>query len=146
MTVFEYAPAPESRAIVDLRLCKDEHELGAMRRAAETGVAAHRAAMRACRPGANESDIAAAWWQALAARQSAPSFTPIISVHGEILHSERYVVLNSGHTFHAADFRATNAMLFPRLGDHAVLKLAGTDKDPLAVEVATAGLFDEYWK
>ncbi|HEY7330565.1 MAG TPA: prolyl oligopeptidase family serine peptidase [Gemmataceae bacterium] len=57
-----------------------------------------------------------------------------------------YVVLNSGHTFHAADFEGTNALLYPRLGDYAVLKLKGDGKDPLAVEVKTAGLFDDLWK
>ena len=37
------------------------------------------------------------------------------------LNANRYVVLNSGHTFHAADYRGTNALLYPRLGDYAVL-------------------------
>jgi dienelactone hydrolase len=60
------------------------------------------------------------------------------------LNGTRYLVLNSGHTFHAADFQGTNALLYPRLGDYAVLRLTGAD--PLAVEVATAGLFDEYWQ
>ncbi len=57
-----------------------------------------------------------------------------------------YVVLNSGHTFHAADFEGTNALLYPRLGDYAILKPTPTAKDPLAVEVVTAGLFDENWQ
>jgi hypothetical protein len=61
------------------------------------------------------------------------------------LNATRYVVLNSGHTFHAADFEGTNALLFPRLGDFAVLRLRG-GADPLAVDVARAGLFDEYWR
>jgi enterochelin esterase-like enzyme len=58
----------------------------------------------------------------------------------------RYIVLNSGHTFHAADFLDTNAMLFPRLGDFAILKLAPTKDDPLEVSVAEAGLFDDLWR
>jgi pimeloyl-ACP methyl ester carboxylesterase len=62
------------------------------------------------------------------------------------LNAQRYVVLNSGHTFHAADFLDTNAMLYPRLGDYAVLRLAPTEKDPLATPVATAGLYDDYWQ
>jgi hypothetical protein len=56
-----------------------------------------------------------------------------------------YVVLNSGHTFHAADFQGTNALLYPRLGDHALLKLPAGKKDPLAAEVLRAGLFDDFW-
>jgi hypothetical protein len=60
------------------------------------------------------------------------------------LNPKRYVVINSGHTFKAADFQGTNALLYPRLGDYAVLKLAPADS--LATEVATAGLFDDFWR
>jgi predicted esterase len=62
------------------------------------------------------------------------------------LHAHRYVVINGGHTFHAADFQGTNALLYPRLGDYAIVKPAGTAKDPAAFEVVTAGLFDERWE
>jgi dienelactone hydrolase len=55
------------------------------------------------------------------------------------LNLERYVVINSGHTFHEAEFRGTNALLYPRLGDWAVLPADGDA--PL-----TAGIFDEHWK
>lgn len=61
-------------------------------------------------------------------------------------NSSFYVVLNSGHTFHDADFRGTNALLYPRLGDWAVLKPTPTEKDPAAAEVVAAGLFDENWQ
>jgi hypothetical protein len=61
-------------------------------------------------------------------------------------HPGRYVVLNSGHTFHEADFQGTNALLYPRLGDYAVVKPTPTAKDPAAFEVVTAGLFDEKWQ
>jgi hypothetical protein len=47
-------------------------------------------------------------------------------------------VLNSGHTFGEKEFRGTNALLFPRLGDYAVLKRDGT--------VVLAGLFRENWE
>lgn len=56
-----------------------------------------------------------------------------------------YVVLNTGHTFHATDFEGTNALLFPRLGDYAILKATPTEKEPWHAEVITAGLFDENW-
>ena len=62
------------------------------------------------------------------------------------LYSLRYVVLNSGHTFHEPQFKATNAFLFPRLGDYAVLKLAGAGMPPLEVEPVEIGLFDEFWR
>ncbi|HYV34225.1 MAG TPA: hypothetical protein VE988_00890 [Gemmataceae bacterium] len=63
----------------------------------------------------------------------------------KLVFHDRYIVLNSGHTFHADDFKGTNALLYPRLGDYAVLKLA--DKGgPLAHSVVLNGLFDEQWK
>jgi predicted esterase len=61
-------------------------------------------------------------------------------------HTGRYVVLNSGHTFHAADFQGTNALLYPRLGDYAILKPTPTEKDPAAATVELAGLFDDSWR
>jgi Xaa-Pro aminopeptidase len=48
------------RALIDeMRLFKDEHELGVMRRAATISSAAHRRAMRATRPGKMEYEIEA---------------------------------------------------------------------------------------
>jgi Xaa-Pro aminopeptidase len=78
----------EIRAVVDLRLIKDEHELDAMRRSAEIAIEAHRAALAACTPGGREADVAAAFTAVLVANESDHSFNPIITVHGEVLHSE----------------------------------------------------------
>ncbi len=58
----------------------------------------------------------------------------------------RYTVLNSGHTFHAADFIGTNALLYPRLGDYAVVKPRPTRNDATAFDVIKAGLFNEQWQ
>jgi hypothetical protein len=58
----------------------------------------------------------------------------------------RYVVLNTGHTFGEADLKGTNALLYPRLGDWAVVRPKPTDRDPAAVEVVAAGLFDDDWR
>jgi hypothetical protein len=69
-----------------------------------------------------------------------------VLIYPSPLTPDHYVVLNSGHTFHAADFVETNAMLFPRLGDHAILKLGADKKETPAVEVLTAGLFDDFWR
>lgn len=82
--------ADEKQAIIDLRLRLDEHELKAMRSAAAVGVEAHRAAMAATAPGKRESEIHAAFMDVLIARECAPSFSPIITVHGEVLHSQGY--------------------------------------------------------
>lgn len=76
---------------------------------------------------------------------SAKDHAPVM-IYPSPLNAQRYVVLNSGHTFHESDFRGTNALLFPRLGDYAVLRLTPTDANPLSTEVATAGIFDEHWR
>jgi dienelactone hydrolase len=69
-----------------------------------------------------------------------------VMIYPNPLNPKRYVVLNSGHTFHAPEYLGTNALLYPRLGDYAVLRLVPGKGDPLGVEVATAGLFDDFWK
>ena len=76
---------------------------------------------------------------------SAAEHVPVL-IQPNPLNAGRYVVLNSGHTFHAADFQGTNALLYPRLGDYAVLKPKGAENDPLAADVVTAGIFDEFWR
>ncbi len=62
----------------------------------------------------------------------------------------RYVVLNSGHTFHEKELASLNYLLFPRLGDWAVLKVGGkTAADPAEAPLETvirAGFFDESWR
>ena len=87
-------PTPdELTVVIDMRLLKDEHELVAMRRAAKIGVEGQLAAMRTTKPGVKEADVAAALLAVYAAHQSEPSFTPIITIHGEVLH---------GHGYHSA--------------------------------------------
>lgn len=61
-----------------------------------------------------------------------------VLVYPNPLNPKRYVVINSGHTFGEADFRGTNAWLYPRLGDYAVLSPAGG--------VVVSGFFDESWQ
>ncbi|MFH0983503.1 MAG: aminopeptidase P N-terminal domain-containing protein [Planctomycetota bacterium] len=86
----EPADQEELLAVIDLRLTKDEHELAAMRRAAQVNIAAHRAALAATAPGRREADVAGAFVAVLVAQECRPSFTPIITVHGEVLHSDSY--------------------------------------------------------
>jgi len=69
-----------------------------------------------------------------------------VLIYPNPLNPTYYVVINSGHTFHEADFKGTNALLYPRLGDWAVLKPTPTAKDPAGAEVVVAGLFDEFWQ
>lgn len=68
------------------------------------------------------------------------------------LAADRYVVINSGHTFHEKEFAAFNYLLFPRLGDWSVMKISpGMDQwQPSASDfpdqVIRAGFFDEAWQ
>jgi hypothetical protein len=80
-----------------------------------------------------------------ATKVSAANHLPAM-IYPSPLQAGRYVVINSGHTFHAADFQGTNARLFPRLGDYALIKPSPKQDDPLAFEVVTAGLFDDSWR
>lgn len=61
----------------------------------------------------------------------------LVMIYPNPLNRDKYVVLNSGHTFGEKEFGGTNALLFPRLGDYAVLTLDG--------QVAEAGFFDDNW-
>ncbi|MCY2964061.1 MAG: hydrolase, partial [Planctomycetota bacterium] len=75
----------------------------------------------------------------------AKSHIPVL-IYPNPKNRRQYVVLNSGHTFREPDLKGTNALLYPRLGDWAVIKPTPTAADPTAYEVVAAGLFDEDWK
>jgi dienelactone hydrolase len=62
-----------------------------------------------------------------------------VLIHPNPLAPDRYLVLNSGHTFHEKELSTLNYLLFPRLGDWAVFKIA-------ADEPLQAGFFDERWR
>lgn len=65
--------------------------------------------------------------------------------------AEHYLVLNSGHTFHEKEFAAFNYLLFPHLGDWAVMHvLPGVETWQPTVatfpeDAVRAGYFDESW-
>ena len=62
------------------------------------------------------------------------------------LNRSKYVVLNSGHTFHEKDFRNSNAWLFPRLGDIAVQKIKRVENVAFEEQTVWADVFDARWK
>jgi hypothetical protein len=70
----------------------------------------------------------------------------LVMVYPNPLEPRRYVVLNSGHSFHTNELAATNATLFPRFGDYAVLHLRQPIGTPVESEVLMTGYFDEEWK
>lgn len=69
----------------------------------------------------------------------------LVMIYPNPLNPRRYVVINSGHTFHEPEFRGTNALLFPRLGDFAVMRLA-KNNEAVEATVEQAGLFDDRWE
>jgi hypothetical protein len=69
--------------------------------------------------------------------QSAKDHSPTF-ICASPLAKNRYIVINSGHTFHETEFAAFNYLLFPRLGDWAVMNVN-------ADEPVIAGYFDESW-
>ncbi len=83
-------------------------------------------------------------------RYSAADHSPALICPSPFGSRDHYIVINSGHTFHEAELNRLNYLLFPRLGDWAVLKVGGTipanPSDPLQEEVVKAGYFDERWR
>ncbi len=71
--------------------------------------------------------------------QSAKDHSPAF-ITASPLAKNRYLVINSGHTFHEKEFAAFNYLLFPRLGDWAVIKVGAEEK------IVRAGYFDEEWR
>lgn len=75
-----------------------------------------------------------------------PNTHAAVLVYPNPINPGKYVVLNTGHTFHTDAFEGTNALLYPRLGDIAVLKVGGNGDGGFREETAWAGLFDTEWK
>ena len=55
------------------------------------------------------------------------------------LNPQRYVVINSGHTWGMKEIEASNAQLFPRLPDFAII-------DPAKSQPARAEFLTEDWQ
>lgn len=79
---------------------------------------------------------------------SAADHAPVL-IQPNPLADGRYVVLNSGHTFHEQELSTLNYLLYPRLADWAIVKVgrqANSDPaKPAMEEVVNTGFFDEQW-
>ncbi len=84
------ADAGLAESLIALRLAHDDAAVSQMRQSIAATATAHRAGMRATRQGIREADIAAAMLGAIMAAGMRPSYEPIVTVHGEILHAETY--------------------------------------------------------
>lgn len=75
-----------TRAVIELRLVKEDCEIEQIDLACDLGVQMHDISRRMCRPGAKESDIAAAMEGFAVAKGWGVSFPTILSQNGQILH------------------------------------------------------------
>ncbi len=74
-----------------------------------------------------------------------PATHGVALIYPNPLNPNKYVVVNSGHTFHEPEFKASNANLFPKLGDIAVLKFTAAG-DGFSQEAVFADVFDPRWR
>jgi Xaa-Pro aminopeptidase/Xaa-Pro dipeptidase len=77
-------------AVIQSRLCHDAAALTEIRQAVEVTVAAHQAGMVATKIGQRESQVRAAMEQVIMAHNMTCAYGSIVTVHGEVLHNDRY--------------------------------------------------------
>jgi Xaa-Pro aminopeptidase len=78
------------RAITELRLSHDEGAIAEIRKAAAITVAAHKAGMAATPSAQIEAQVRAAMEGVIIAHRMTCAYSSIVTVHGEVLHNERY--------------------------------------------------------
>lgn len=88
--VLEGDDAHLADAMVSVRLRHDAAAVRQLKRAASATEAAHRAGMRATKPGLREHAVCAAMERELIARGMGTSYQPIVTVHGEVLHNHSH--------------------------------------------------------
>ena len=74
------------QAVVDQRIVKSAEEIDEIERACAIGYEMHTTAMRMCRPGVTEQEIAGRISGIAASKGCIVSFPSILSMHGEIMH------------------------------------------------------------
>ncbi len=84
------ASAPLIRSVVALREIKEPGEIIELGKAVDISIDLHRAVMRAVRPGASEAEMMAEAVKAAYAGGGMPSFQPIATTKGAVLHSHGY--------------------------------------------------------
>ena len=80
---------PLARAMVAGRLIHDELALRELRHAAEVTVEAHEAARTRIQPGGTGDAVWAAMQEVITRHGMSPAYNPIVTTHGEVLHSDR---------------------------------------------------------
>ncbi|MBP0000968.1 MAG: aminopeptidase P family protein [Cyanobacteria bacterium SID2] len=79
-----------ARAIVQLRLSHDAGALGELRQAAAVSVEAHKAGMAATKTAHLEARIRGAMEGVILSQNMTCAYNSIVTVHGEVLHNDRY--------------------------------------------------------
>ena len=107
------------KAVVALRLIKEECEIEEIDKACDIGYLMHTEARRGCKPGVLEQDIVGRMEGVTYSKGWGPSFTTILSQNGETLHNHshhqiitpgRLLVVDAGaesNTHYASDFTRT---------------------------------------
>ena len=107
------------KAVVALRLIKEQCEIEELDKAAEIGYWMHTEARRGCKPGVLEQEIVGRMEGVTYSKGWGPSFTTILSQNGETLHNHshhqiitpgRLLVVDAGaesNTHYASDFTRT---------------------------------------
>lgn len=70
----------------------------------------------------------------------------LVLIYPNPLNPRKYVVVNTGATVREKDFKASNAWLFPKLGDHAVIRFERQPDGSYVEETVSAGIFDSAWE
>ncbi|WP_377475660.1 MAG: aminopeptidase P family protein [Microcoleus anatoxicus] len=79
-----------TKAIISLRLTQDAASLAELRAAAAVTVAAHKAGIAATPTAQIEAGVRAAMESAIISQNMTTAYPSIVTVHGEVLHSEHY--------------------------------------------------------
>ena len=79
-----------TKAIISLRLTQDPASLAELRAAAAVTVEAHKAGMAATRKTQLEAGVRAAMESVIISQNMTTAYPSIVTVHGEVLHSEHY--------------------------------------------------------
>ena len=74
-----------------------------------------------------------------------PDKQGLAMIYPNPLQANKYIVINSGHTFHTAQFKASNAQLYPRLGDFAILDISKQD-GKYSEKIDQAVIFNGGWR
>jgi Xaa-Pro aminopeptidase len=79
-----------AKAIVNLRLVHDRAALAEIRKAAAVSIEAHLAGMKATLSATTEAEVRSVMEGVIIANNMSCAYGSIVTVHGEVLHNERY--------------------------------------------------------